>query len=1611
MANSSPPATATAAICAPSPADSEKTVVPFTTPPASEQMAVPDSASSNCPGKALFSTDLNRRPPRTLKPPYPPVIARGYADQKQAVADYAHFWRSKYPDQYQCFFPLCGWTINDLWDDWDIHVDSPSFLEQVLVFITWENTHHARGYAHVWATANKDRFLNIVCGDINELQDPAGELATVDKVFVSGETNLFPHVFLWHVFNIMRVSIHNVNRKQHEEAQKHHETTAAETATKKAENITVPPEAVAVLQPARASAGSVSKHQAVSGSVAKATPPMQPPAIPLPVTHPSIFAPAAPTIRGPIPPFRQNAPLRGGYHNQPAGGSMSINPTMPTIPPMPPVHMNQPQVRYPKNRNMRSASGSYIQGIPMPQSSMPGGWAENVPVPHTGQPSRQTSGAMSAVHSPRYSQPVPISQSVMHSMNPMAPFPPNPTFGPPMSGPNQMPYTPMMNPAMMVQQTTPFGSPAMEPGQQNYVYGSSTPRGVPIGDVTNNNSQYPFIGPPRMDQRGNMPRRGSRADKQQGLYNPYGSDRPDFSHIPAQPTSRKTGRNSFSNQPNRGRKASIGSYNRNAYGQNPDPGDFNFQRQGARQPEVIQDSPYGQRGYKDEVDFNITQDRERGCDEGFIGDKNDFVDFLWVVEFPVHMKDDAIRRLFEEATGVKVTQVRMLTDKRHMPIAYVHFNTPADAKKGLKVNGQLVGGKSIIVRVPKHFYMVKDPNSKRQWTANYYEPRQPGPQSLAKGKHRTAHGAQNILENDRLPNAPGPAYSPQDARSDLQRRTSQDLPMMRGSPEARKSKKQPYTSPTKVKIFQEDPGEINVKESASTALTTKDKEEFVMVQSSCAYVADKVQTPAQQPTIAEAPSITVVEKKTPVTPRAEETHQVDTETQSVTNSLSPTQEIPQQIEGIIKADPPKRALPPPPEPTNHTPKSPPTNERLDLNNSDHETTVEGSLAKPPTPVEDPPPASPLQDELDRDIQVRDSEEASDDDPKNDVSFHSAKESLSDSEKHDEAKATALPGTDGQPQDITGAPTLSTSAENELGEQANDTPSTMKSPAIEQKALAITGALVVETPREPTSDVTQAPASLEKKPGPKQTESLFPMAKSKNQKKKERKEKEKAKAKSKAKTAEKSTSSNKATEGNAGKDKGASSLATTASEAGTIEQEVKFPSAPPQSSRCLASVRGSNFAAHMKDVGVLVTGDKVDVMGGSGESVTDPGQLDMEVEDTVLGGKESNPSTKSKDDTLRLLLQTSLQCTPLSPPKSSASAQSHKSTAMQKPTPASAPGEPSAKDMEVQEEAKKKKAIRDKVAIPKLNLTARKPSPSGTGPASDTTLHSKFSSTVPSPVDGDDKAGVTEGQILQMKQALPHMLRANEKVFAESKNVEDLPAKSPSGSVSAASSDTVRPEPFSPSPTAADFFTPMQTPSTLPNQAPTTLPPFEQAQAKKSKNKKKKKKASVIAPLELSGPQTSSGSSRKRVSILAEDADIKLAENVSEEENAPFMDQIQQVDVLKGNNRSRRKSTVSYYPVQPAAPSPTILESEKNLEFMLQEVKAYQNDKETKYQPEAEKQWEAQRNLPESPRKDMDFQEVTDLIKGKQIHPGFHRLATDDGVFGKVSPTPDDPSLF
>ncbi|KAF2177187.1 hypothetical protein K469DRAFT_755246, partial [Zopfia rhizophila CBS 207.26] len=1470
MAESTSAAQATAETPAPpSPAASDKTVVPPAVIP--EIVVVPFT------GLALFSTDLCRREQRKpMGPPYTPVIVR--SDERAGIKQFAHFWREKYPDYYICIFP--GFDIHDLWDAADIHLESPAFLQKVLNFIMAENVTRMRHFAIEWSKSHKGRLLLLAGPAEGFGYDNDNPLAVVDKIFDQDNIKFYGRPFLWHAANFMRMGMYTLSRQQ-EEAAKAQER--AKTRVKGVGMTGLKSSRATKRLPGVSAEEFQPKPETAPGSEPRKTVPQMVPSAGEPAKpneRCTVLAEAIPTGQVVVSP----QPAGVGAHESPAVPQAGGLATMPPTPYVSPAVMSNTT-----GWHSRPASSSYNSTPRFQNRNVSGGWGENIGprMPPSSLQPRHPSGGMSAVQSPRYPIPLSMAQPMAAPANPMLPYPQNAGFAPPVMA-GQGPYGPMMPSTMMLQSTMPYGAPAMEPSHQNYIYGSG-PRAMHIGDMTNTQN------PSHTRARPNTNRRESLNDKQQqNLYNPYGVEKPDFTQIP--PPKGKKVRNSFSNQTGRSRKWSTSSYNRNGYRQyNAEQGDHNgryntIYQQEAGRPGNFPYAPDNKKNHGTEpfpsfdkaqpphslyasqpvIDMSIVHDEGLGCGQGWIGPKNDFVTYLWVCELQNNTTAEAVRHAFESRINVPITDVRLIRDKRGEQIAYVHFATPADARKGLEVNNAPFYGKKLLVQVPRNFY---DPEHMGRTPTQYIQGHmnelvhsgrvsQSGPHGMQHG-HRMSYGEHTTASAKRplVPSAaseatalPEPSYSPQDARSDFQRQAGQENLTMRGSPEARK-KKTYNKSPAKARKS----GQGGVPETDEARTTTTPLLEFREGNPQATYKVDKVvkEMPVEEQkdaaaiqstvegsndtVVEEMPSAVTIAEESPQVDIEESTTQVDVKPSPTTDSqptdyldLPETQDLPFKTAvdaGAISTDTTSldTAVTTSEEPKEPSPTSI-TFEEVTQEPEDTAVTISPFPPQPLAPQEISVEEKPQ--EMSSAHHVRDADAPSDDEQKNDVSFHSAKESQSDVGKREEE---AISSNKSHTEE--GARESSSKGKAAIAVAPSEQKAPITDAAIENgsSTTEVSNSLPQEKPTEPTTVPAKASANTEKRSGAKQTESLHPFAKSKAQKRKEKSAK-KRENREKVKTKETETSA-KPSQPNVAKAKTEPSQSAAASQAKLSPQP--------------ASGSGIEQKAHKKAASVVGTDSKADKNVVGGESTAGDSRVgELEAEEAVKNaGKDSSPLNDSKVEPQKVEIHEGSSAQKVTSSDVAAGVQSYEHApvaTMTKATEmrllASAPKEPPVKIKAEQEQVKKNKTIRDKVAIPKLNLAPLRKPPS-TGYTTFSAKLSANSSPIDTVIATDDtqkEMKKTEGTS-RTHTPIGSLLNEGKDKCGKVKHTSTI-EDSRADAASIASSETLRassPAPVLPSPTAADFYTPLQTPA--------ILPPNQSASSKQSKKKKNKKGAAPAEP--------------------------------------------------------------------------------------------------------------------------------------------------------------------
>jgi hypothetical protein len=598
-------------------------------------------------GLAVFSTNFGARPPRAVEGPPPPVIVR--SDPIKGVVEAAWQWQNKYLKECLCIFPHCGWKITDLWDAADIHIDTPKFCAQVLYFLSNDTLRHAIAFSKKWAPNHPEAMRTIEARDLTEVLDPNHPFAVVDAIFVDGEMDHYPREFLWHIANMLRLEM--IKAREAEKLSKatngntcatsdpfpeSSRVSSGTTMTKDDGPAVVKGQSAIVASnvplvadgPSATVARGRSKNRKITRTrpqkltIGSEPAPTGPAAAPR--NSSSVVPQATSGQPGPFYPSRVPSfvPTPGTYPVYPTGqlrGGYTVN--SPT--------MSQPILHNPKGRGRRSGSGSYNQQMPS------GAWSENMSrVPSVGTyPSRQPSGAMSAMPSPYFAHP----QLVMAQPNMGNPYA--------MHGYTQVCniFLPLLHLTDHDHQVPPPMSPSVHPAHP-YQYGMLPPgMSVPMGPAY---AQQPFDNrDPRtmynMTNNGhhaNMLPQGpygptNRRNSSYGgggmLYDPYDGTNPAFNDP-------NVGRRlTRQMEPSRPRKAS-------APGNRPAQNNHGYNR-----PETgaLYNGRYASLGsgsrYMQE-DLSITQNGTTGCGTDWIAPLNTTVNELFIGDLPVDVENDVI---------------------------------------------------------------------------------------------------------------------------------------------------------------------------------------------------------------------------------------------------------------------------------------------------------------------------------------------------------------------------------------------------------------------------------------------------------------------------------------------------------------------------------------------------------------------------------------------------------------------------------------------------------------------------------------------------------------------------------------------------------------------------------------------------------------------------------------------------------------------------------------------------------------------------------------------------------------------------------------------------------
>jgi hypothetical protein len=783
-------------------------------------------------------------------------------------------------------------------------------------------------------------------------------------------------------------------------------------------------------------------------------------------------------------------PPSSNYPTQPVGpqfsGPVSMAPSHP-----------RGQLSNPKSRFSRSASGSSAHYQP-PQGH---GWGDAMRMP-SDQHFQQPPGQIINGQAPHSLPHMMTGSGFVNNMNHMHHYSQVSPLTSPNMHPSQMAYPAVLPPGSVPPPPpAPFGPHHLEPAYQSFGPNVDGQRGMPFGDMTNGMQYPPVRG---LDHRNLLDRRGSMSNRPATLYDPYGPERPEkaaqFKQIP---NNRKGHRGSTSNTGNRGRKYSdtYRSY-----------GSSNFNRD-----EGVRPTPYeGRNNYRLPFNDAVMNDKVSGCNEHYIGPSNETVRQLYVNNLPEDATELELLSLFKEKADAIRAEVKL--DPRTDKICYVfiHFSSPAAARMCLSRMSKFeLRGRTLNVSVPHFYYRIPETPLRSQ------EPKLASAFTQV-GARFTANVSTNnpAVDDEELDR---PQYSPQDARSDLRWKRQQhqdDDPATLGSPQGRKLQIQ--DSPVKQVVSGN--GVHGVENEAKVAMN---KLEVVHEQPTVPEPSVDSQQPAPRKdvTTTGVPSVPVQDPVIQLTARPSPV--VEKTVEKLTNDVSQAStSSPLVIPGNASAEPPaeapaelaaeptaesyietavKSAVEPIAEPTTEPATGPATESATGpATESATEPTAE-SAAEPATQLVDL-----LAETQDGDTKDGKGEEehtvakspggpeetTSDDDQKNDLSFHSAQEAQEVHETQDEYVTAGLVDSLAPP-----------SIKSELS-QADTQVAGLKLGKGKSEILEAS---------VPDTDLSQATSDAGKKSGAKQTQSLFPFAKpSKAQKQKEKSARKKDKRKEKVK---------------------------------------------------------------------------------------------------------------------------------------------------------------------------------------------------------------------------------------------------------------------------------------------------------------------------------------------------------------------------------------------------------------------------------------------------------------------------------------------------------------
>jgi hypothetical protein len=631
-----------------SPTSSDKTTVALPNNDWTPTASIPTSGS----GRALFSTALGKRPPRSLPDPPPPVIVRS-SNKVEGVVDSANYWQTKYREQCMCIFPGSDWAIEDFWDAVDIHIDTADHLKEVLKFISFDNVYCARRCAREFSEVHPEALEVIGSSDLTGVYDASNPLAIVDKIFVYGETSLFPRQFLWHVAHIIRLTICSMRQTASNGELSPPPMKSAVIMAKNRAPAPVTDESPVVDGTFASSRAAVEKAPSkknrdqtrrkpqkltVSTTESSSATTEQGRALFVPRSRPSPL----------VPPVALHTQSHGthqsaAYHNHQmdpvTGGSAGYYAMSPGT--------NYSQLQNPKMGHRNKSSGQYDR------RKASGAGSENMAHGASGTYYNSPLGQHSVAHSP-YLNPV---STVMAQQYPGSPYAMPPFgFGQPMMSPSMLPTQPYhpgqmpLQPVYMTQQSVPHG-------YIQHAYENRRSRGNSFVDVANNQHYSHNMLPQNAGPRYQGNRRTSLSD------NTYGSSNSSYM-LYDDKAGTKAARGGNTDILARSRKSSVpeqrgrhGSYGTDASPYQPGPSNYGSGRIDNQTAMGNRFSNHGPPKTRPVDDPSITGDTIAGCGPSWIGPENTRVFELFIGDVPDDVQATDLESMFSNMMNMMPTRV------------------------------------------------------------------------------------------------------------------------------------------------------------------------------------------------------------------------------------------------------------------------------------------------------------------------------------------------------------------------------------------------------------------------------------------------------------------------------------------------------------------------------------------------------------------------------------------------------------------------------------------------------------------------------------------------------------------------------------------------------------------------------------------------------------------------------------------------------------------------------------------------------------------------------------------------------------------------------------------